>query len=121
MHSTDNGPRPPHQITTRTRRLFETVTCGNFSASHHTDALHRLCRAMVAAGLTGPAEVRGDDGRLRLAIRAVERAACSTLAETDARGLHLRPYRRWSGPRARDVATKDGVSVSAGPSPPASA
>jgi hypothetical protein len=111
----------PHQITTHMQCGIEFVTCGVFSASHRTDALRRLCRAMVATGLVGPAEVRSQDGSLRLLVHAIESAARFTLSETDARGLHLRPYREWTGPRAADMATEGGVSRPTATDLPASA
>jgi len=82
----------PHQITTRA--LSEGSDLCRFqdlSITHRSDALRRLCRAMVARGLSGPAEVRGEDGKLRMTIRAIERSARWTLSEGE-RGFSLTRY-----------------------------
>ena len=62
------------------------------AAAHHTDALPRLCRKLVALGAFGPAEVRGEDGRLRLTVRAIEGLAKVILSENDRDGLRWRRH-----------------------------
>lgn len=81
----------PHQITMRSCKGRVTFSCGHLSAVHHTNALRRLCRSMVAAGLAGRAEVRDYDGALRLIIMSVEKAARWSLLETD-NGFGLRRF-----------------------------
>jgi hypothetical protein len=84
-----------HHITTRTTSGgIETCTHRDtgLSATHLTDALSILCRKLAALGATGPAEVRGEDGRLRLTVRALERLAKLTLVEHERRGLRWRRY-----------------------------
>lgn len=101
----------PHQITCVLHRNgSETMSGSGLSVTHSTDALRRLCRKMVSAGLSGPAEVRGQDGKLRLTIRAIEGAARWTLSENDGRGLQLRPYAPRPAPPAERVDPASGFS-----------
>lgn len=104
----------PHQITLRVlNHSREEASCGWLSAAHRCDALRRLLRLMVAEGMTGPAEVRGGDGKLRMTVRSIEGAARFTLSEDDKRGLQLRPHRPWNGPSAEEVSTAIGVQEQA--------
>lgn len=82
----------PLQITCRKTGMRATYAHGDATATHATDALRRLCRKMVAAGLSGPAEVRSEGGKLLMTVLAVEEAAKWVLTEDD-RGIHLRRYR----------------------------
>ncbi|MDI3308136.1 MAG: hypothetical protein QJR07_13675 [Acetobacteraceae bacterium] len=85
-----------HQITVRSdaRGVYTyTHTGTGITEAHPTDGLSRLCRRLVAFGARGAAEVRGDDGRLRYTVPAIERTAKRTLCEDDRRGLHWRTYR----------------------------
>ena len=49
----------------------------------YPNALNKLCRKLVELGLSGPAEVRGMDGRLRFTINSVEKLARVDLRERD--------------------------------------
>lgn len=84
-----------HQITSATLPSgSERVSCGAHVATHPTDALRRLFRRMLAAGLLpGPAEVRGEDGRLRLSFPCIATAAGRVLVDCPERGFRLRPWR----------------------------
>lgn len=92
----------------------ETMSSSGLSATHSADALRRLCRKMVAAGLIGPAEVRGLDGRLRLTIRSTEGAARYSLQETDNGGFRLLLHR--PHPQVRDTMRGDFASGFSRPS-----
>jgi len=113
----------PHPITlsigrrTGSRGVVETYSCGDLSESHHTDGLRRLLRRMIAHGLTGPAEVRGENGMLRMVVSDIEAAAKRTLSEGET-GLRLGKWTEASNPWAADRAAslcggaQDGVSTS---------
>jgi hypothetical protein len=58
-----------------------------------TDGLARLCRKLGALGYSGPAEIKGEDGRLHYTVRGVERVAKLTLTEGDRSGLKWQTYR----------------------------
>lgn len=47
----------------------------DIAAAAPLNALNKLCRRLVGLGMTGPAEVRGVDGRLRFTVASVEEAA----------------------------------------------
>lgn len=90
----------PYQITTAIRPGgSEHVRCAQGHAvTHPTDAPRRLFRRMLAAGLPpGPAEVRGEDGRLRLSFPCIATAARWVRVECPERGFRLRPYRPHPG------------------------
>jgi hypothetical protein len=87
----EDASRAPHQITLRIlNHSREEASCGGLSAVHRSDALRRLLRLMVAEGMSGPAEVRGGDGKLRMTVRSIEGAARFTLSEEDRDGFRLR-------------------------------
>lgn len=105
--------RPRTTATARqgeSRSLVEVFTCGPFSEAHPTDALRRLLRQLVKAGLSGPAEVRGEDGRLRLVVRSIEGAATLTMTEGDKTGLKLL---RWKPAPAEQQARWSALQQSA--------
>ena len=81
-----------HQIISHISGRCVTYIHAHLSASHHTDGLSRLCRLMVAAGKSGVAEVRGTDGKLRLLVPSLEKAARLSLTEND-RGFRLAHHR----------------------------
>lgn len=88
---------PMHIITLhRHRRRADGVdvySCGPYRAQHPTDALRLLLRLMIAAGMTGPAEVHDEDGKARLLVASIEEAAQRSMTERASGGLMLE---RWS-------------------------
>jgi hypothetical protein len=52
-----------------------------------------MFRQMVSAGMRGPAQIVGRDGRVRMTCRNIEKAARYSIVEEDARGLRLVRFR----------------------------
>ena len=84
----------PHRITTHTytRRnrvhVVHEYPAAGLIDNHPTDGLARICRKMVAAGLTGPAVLTGvDDDKPRLTVRSIGGVAKLSLRE-NGRGLY---------------------------------
>jgi hypothetical protein len=57
------------------------------------DGLRRMFRQMVSADMRGAAQIVGRDGRVRMTCRSIEKAACYSIVEEDARGLRLVKFR----------------------------
>lgn len=83
----------PGKIGERGRFYTHAHPTTGLAATHHTDSLSRLCRKMVAAGLTGPATVYGPDDKPRLTVRAIERLAQKTLREDEESGFRWDEHR----------------------------
>ncbi|MCK8784257.1 hypothetical protein M0638_07685 [Roseomonas sp. NAR14] len=90
------------------------------SVTHRSDALRRLLREMVALGYSGAAEVRGEDGTLRLVIRSIERATRFILKEDERRGFSLSRHQPHPNAVAR-AATAERLPAPAAGAVPASA
>jgi len=67
-------------------------TCGAHTTVHDTDGDGRLCRLLVAAGLSGAMEVRDVGGALRYTIPSIEKRALRRLREND-RGMAYEKFR----------------------------
>lgn len=81
----------PHQITINRVGLNWSYSCREHTHTHPTDGLAGLCRIMVAAGLSGPAEMRDATGDLRLTTSHIERLAKRSLRE-DGKGMRYVKY-----------------------------
>lgn len=82
---------PPSQRAPKGVEVYTHAGTG-LAADHPADALARLCRRLASLGATGPAEVRGEDGRLRVTVRAIESLAVLSLTENDRDGIRWRRH-----------------------------
>lgn len=72
-----------HQITVQPAGPAWSYAHQEHAHVHPTDGLSRLCRELVALGMSGPAEVRRGCGTLVLTVSHIERLAKKSLREDD--------------------------------------